>query len=234
MIDPVVLVLGRAGPDRVSVCDALRPMAHAEPVDDVRSALGLLGHDEFDLVVVLDDGPRAPALDQCRGIRARSNLPLIVVSGRDSELDTVLALELGADDYITLPLDDREFVARCRLVLRRCASGEVSRGHDAGRRYSVGDLVVDPPGRCVVVSGRSVSLTARELAVLSKLVLAGGRVVTRRELTDSLGPGNDERGARLDFVLKRLRAKVEQRPAAPSRIVTVWGRGFRYVRHDSI
>jgi two-component system response regulator RegX3 len=194
---------------------------------------GLLGLALFDEVqpdlVLLDVMlPRLSGLDVCRSIRARSQVPIIMVTARSSEIDTVVGLEVGADDYVSKPYRLRELVARMRALLRRSQGGGVDDGEDV-ERMVVGDVRLDADRHEVVIRGVQVSLPLKEFELLEVLLANAGRVLTRETLISRVW-GSDYVGdtKTLDVHVKRLRAKVEADPAKPTRIVTIRGLGYKY------
>jgi two-component system response regulator RegX3 len=179
--------------------------------------------------------PRASGIDVCRQIRAQSTVPIIMVTAKSSEIDTVVGLEVGADDYVTKPYRVRELVARIRALLRRAAmdtTAEIERPASAVLR--VGDVVLDPDEHRVTVGGREVVLPLKEFEVLHLLLANAGRVLTREVLIDRVW-GSDYVGdtKTLDVHIKRVRAKVEDDPSQPTRIVTIRGLGYKFERSTS-
>jgi len=170
--------------------------------------------------------PRMSGLDVCREIRRRSKVPIIMVSARGSEIDTVVGLEVGADDYVTKPYRLRELVARMRAVLRRAAADAPP---DGTAPLVAGDVALDPDRHEVTVRGQPVRLPLKEFELLEVLLENVGRVVTRDALIDRVW-GLDYVGdtKTLDVHVKRLRAKIEPDPSAPARIVTIRGLGYKY------
>ncbi len=184
-------------------------------------------------VVLLDVMlPRLSGLDVCREIRSISNVPIIMVSAKGEEIDMVVGLEVGADDYVPKPYRFRELVARIRAVLRRA---QVQAGFadavraDSDRPVEVGDVLIDPQGHEVRVRGETVRLPLKEFDLLWVLISNAGRVVTRDDLIDQVW-GMDYVGdtKTLDAHIRRLRRKVEIEPSNPQRIVTVRGVGYKY------
>ncbi len=168
--------------------------------------------------------PGMSGTDVCRAIRASSRVPIIMVTAKDSELDKVLGLELGADDYVTKPFSSRELVARIRAVLRRNADDVESTSV-----VQSGPVRIDSERHEVQVEGRVVSLPLKEFDLLEYLVRNAGRVLTRGQLIDRIW-GSDYVGdtKTLDVHIKRLRAKVEPDPAHPVHLLTVRGLGYKY------
>ena len=191
--------------------------------------------DRFDEVrpdVVLLDVmlPRRSGIDVCREMRRRSNVPIIMVTAKGSEIDTVVGLEVGADDYVTKPYRLRELVARIRAVMRRLPTGDSYGQLSSAERLDVGDVMVDLEAHEVEIRGVPVTLPLKEFELLSLLLDNAARVLTRETLIDRVW-GMDYVGdtKTLDVHIKRLRSKVEPDPANPTRIVTIRGLGYKYV-----
>ena len=172
--------------------------------------------------------PRISGVDVCRQIRTRSQVPIIMVTARNQEIDAVVGLEVGADDYVTKPFRLRELVARVRAALRRGRSEELG-SEDHADILEVGDVRLDAARHEVAVRGERVALPLKEFELLELLLANAGRVLTRDVLIDRVwGPNYYGDTKTLDVHVKRLRAKVEEDPAHPARIVTVRGVGYRY------
>jgi two-component system response regulator RegX3 len=224
-IDALVVGLGREG-FQVSVAR------------DGRDALRLFGEVEPDLVLLDLMLPKLSGIDVCRSIRARSSVPIIIVTAKGTEIDTVVALEVGADDYVTKPYRLRELVARMRAVMRRSAVGPgrpaepttpgAVNGEDGGP-FESGQVRVDPDRRRVYVRGDEVQLRRKEFELLRLLVENAGRVLTRDVLIDRVW-GSDYIGdtKTLDVHVKRLRSRIEADPSSPRLITTVRGVGYRF------
>ena len=187
-------------------------------------ALAQFDRSPADLVLLDLMLPGMSGTDLCRAIRATSRVPIIMVTAKDSELDKVLGLELGADDYVTKPFSSRELVARIRAVLRR-NTDEL----DDPPIIEAGPVRIDPERHEVRVSGELVSLPLKEFDLLAYLVRNTGRVLTRGQLIDRIW-GSDYVGdtKTLDVHIKRLRGKVEPDPAHPVHLITVRGLGYKY------
>jgi two-component system response regulator RegX3 len=176
--------------------------------------------------------PKLSGIDVCRELRRTSTVPIIMVTAKASEIDTVVGLEVGADDYVTKPYRLRELVARIRAVLRRRSEGAAHGGpeaHGLSSALEVGDVALDEERHEVVVRGEPVTLPLKEFELLTVLLANAGRVLTRDVLIDRVW-GSDYVGdtKTLDVHVKRLRAKVEPDPRNPSRIVTIRGLGYKY------
>ncbi|GAA0347733.1 MAG: response regulator transcription factor [Micropruina glycogenica] len=200
-----------------------------EGFDVVEAADGTIGLAEFERggadIVLLDlMMPGLPGTEVCRRLRARSSVPVIMVTARDDEIDKVVGLELGADDYVTKPFSHRELVARIRAVLRRGQDFELE--PDV---LEVDDVRMDVERHEVWVRGEPVKLALKEFELLEILLRNAGRVMTRGQLIDRIW-GADYVGdtKTLDVHVKRLRAKVETDPAEPQLLVTVRGLGYKF------
>ncbi|CAB4769648.1 MAG: response regulator [Actinobacteria bacterium] len=187
--------------------------------------------DQPDVVLLDVMLPRLSGIDVCREIRATSNVPIIMVTARSSEIDAVVGLEIGADDYVTKPYRLRELVARIRAVLRRCddRTDAIAVAEHANRPLQVGDVHVDPQRHEVSVRGSRVHLPLKEFELLVLLMENAGRVLAREVLIDRAW-GSDYHGdtKTLDVHVKRLRSKLEDDPHNPTRIVTIRGLGYKY------
>ena len=176
--------------------------------------------------------PKLSGIDVCRAIRARSSVPIIIVTAKGTEIDTVVGLEVGADDYVTKPYRLRELVARMRAVLRRTSQASEGQEHPSGPishdAIEVGDIKVDTDRRKVSVRGEDVQLRRKEFDLLVLLVENAGRVLTRDTLIDRVW-GTDYVGdtKTLDVHIKRLRTHVEIDRKSPTIITTVRGVGYR-------
>jgi DNA-binding response OmpR family regulator len=194
---------------------------------DGEEALRRFGEEDVDLVVLDIMLPKVDGLEVCRRLRAESTVPIIMLTARDDELDKVLGLELGADDYITKPFSIREFRSRVRALLRRASTPPA-----AGRREDVidrGDVRIDLPRRTVEVRGTPVQLTFVEFELLSLLAANPGVVFSRRQLLEKLRGGADYREPRtIDVHVRHLREKIEREPREPELILTVRGAGYRF------
>ena len=194
---------------------------------------GIEALEQFDRVqpdlVLLDVMlPRMSGVDVCRQLRSRSAVPIIMVTAKSSEIDTVVGLEVGADDYVTKPYRMRELVARMRAALRR-ATPVVVDGVDEHGAYVIGDVRLDPDRHEVVIRGEQVALPLKEFELLELLLANAGRVLTRDTLIARVW-GVDYVGdtKTLDVHVKRLRSKVEEDPSQPTRIVTIRGLGYKF------
>jgi DNA-binding response OmpR family regulator len=194
---------------------------------DGEEALERFASERVDLVVLDIMLPKLDGLEVCKRLRAESEVPIIMLTARDDELDKVLGLELGADDYITKPFSIREFRSRVRALLRRAS---VSRQVDEdGELISAEGLTIDLARRLVEVEGKRVQLTYVEFELLRILASNPGRVYSRRMLLEALWGGADYREPRtIDVHVRHLREKLERDPADPEYILTVRGVGYRF------
>ena len=218
--------------DNESFVDGLSVGLRCEGFDVAVAFDGREALDVFDAVapdVVLLDVmlPRLSGVDVCREIRTRSNVPVLMVTARDSEIDAVVGLEVGADDYVTKPFGLRELVARIRAVLRR--NGGTPLGLDTGAAFELDGVRLDVERHEFSVDGVVESLPRKQFELLEVLMGQAGKVVTRDNLI-SLVWGGDYFGdtKTLDVHVKRLRGKLDRDPAKPSRITTIRGVGYRF------
>lgn len=215
--------------DEESLADPLAYLLRKEGfettvVADGPSALAAFDRTGADIVLLDLMLPGMSGTDVCKQLRARSTVPVIMVTARDSEIDKVLGLELGADDYVTKPYSARELIARIRAVLRRGAEAE-----DIGDTVlESGPVRMDIERHIVSVDGEQIALPLKEFDLLEYLMRNKGRVLTRGQLIDRVW-GADYVGdtKTLDVHVKRLRAKIESDPANPVRLVTVRGLGYK-------
>jgi two-component system response regulator RegX3 len=217
--------------DEESFVDALTVGLSREGFDvaiarDGQSALSTFAEGRFDVVLLDLMLPKMSGLDVCRTIRTESSVPIIVVSAKGEEVDMVLMLEIGADDYVTKPYRLRELVARIRAVLRR----RQDRDEFATEEFIVlGNIRMDIDARRLYVNDEEIKLRKKEFALLRLLLENPGRVLTREVLIDRVW-GSDYVGdtKTLDVHIKRLRTLIEDEPKNPTHITTVRGVGYRY------
>jgi two-component system response regulator RegX3 len=216
--------------DEESFSDALSYMLGREGFETVVAASGPDALAQFDRtgadVVLLDLMlPGLPGTEVCRQLRSRSSVPIIMLTAKDGEIDKVVGLELGADDYVTKPYSARELVARIRAVLRR--RGDAEAVPDGGV-LAAGPVRMDVERHVVAVGGETVALPLKEFDLLELLLRNAGRVLTRGQLIDRVW-GSDYVGdtKTLDVHVKRLRAKIEPDPANPTFLLTVRGLGYK-------
>jgi two-component system, OmpR family, response regulator RegX3 len=216
--------------DEESFSDALSYMLRREGFDAAVAGTGPDAIAEFDRggadIVLLDLMlPGLSGTEVCRALRSRSNVPIIMLTAKDSEIDKVVGLELGADDYVTKPYSARELVARIRAVLRRRSDSEPAA---EGQVLEAGPVRMDVDRHVVSVDGEPVALPLKEFDLLELLLRNAGRVLTRGQLIDRVW-GADYVGdtKTLDVHVKRLRAKLEPDPATPKYLLTVRGLGYK-------
>ena len=209
--DPLSFLLAKEGYD-------------VEVVDNGQDALVEFDRNGADLVLLDLQLPGLPGTEVCRQIRTTSSVPVIMVSAKDDEVDKVVGLELGADDYVTKPYSSRELVARVRAVLRRHGEPEEL----IASTVQAGPVRMDVDRHVVSVDGEQVSLPLKEFELLEMLLRNSGRVLTRMQLIDRVW-GSDYVGdtKTLDVHVKRLRSKIEDDPSNPAHIVTVRGLGYK-------
>jgi two-component system response regulator RegX3 len=217
--------------DEESFSDALSYVLTREGYEVALAATGHEALDEYDRngadLVLLDLMlPGISGTEVCRQLRARGSVPVIMLTAKDGEVDKVVGLELGADDYVTKPYSSRELVARIRAVLRR--REDTSEESDLGT-IEAGPVRIDVERHSVAVAGRPVQLPLKEFELLELLIRNAGRVLTRGQIIDRVW-GVDYVGdtKTLDVHIKRLRSKVEPKPSSPRHIVTVRGLGYKF------
>jgi two-component system, OmpR family, response regulator RegX3 len=193
--------------------------------DDGPAALEEFERNGADLVLLDLMLPGLPGTEVCRRLRSRSNVPVIMLTAKDGEIDKVVGLELGADDYVTKPYSSRELVARVRAVLRRGSEPEQS----SVATVEAGPVRMDIERHVVTVAGQPVAMPLKEFELLELLLRNAGRVLTRMQLIDRVW-GSDYVGdtKTLDVHVKRLRGKIEPDPASPRHLVTVRGLGYKF------
>jgi DNA-binding response OmpR family regulator len=196
---------------------------------DGEEALRLFETSAPDLVVLDIMLPKLDGLEVCKRLRAVSTVPIIMLTARDDELDKVIGLELGADDYITKPFSIREFRSRVRALLRRANAPRPGGAVEEDERIEADGLVIDVPRRLVEVRGAPVQLTYVEFELLRTLASHPGRVYSRRMLLEALWRSADYRDPRtIDVHVRHLREKLEAEPRTPEFILTVRGVGYRF------
>lgn len=213
LADPLAFLLRKEGFEATVVADGPSALAEFE-----RSGADIV---LLDLML-----PGMSGTDVCKQLRARSSVPVIMVTARDSEIDKVVGLELGADDYVTKPYSARELIARIRAVLRRGA--DTDDGAIGGGVLEAGPVRMDVERHVVSVNGEQITLPLKEFDLLEYLMRNSGRVLTRGQLIDRVW-GADYVGdtKTLDVHVKRLRSKIEADPANPVHLVTVRGLGYK-------
>jgi two-component system response regulator RegX3 len=193
--------------------------------EDGRRAVELFTQGEFNLVLLDLMLPELSGVEVCRAIRATSQVPIIMLTAKDSEVDIVVGLELGADDYVTKPYSSRELLARIKAVLRRQVTSDT--GDDSLLRS--GHLLLDSDRHTLTVNGTMTAIPLKEFELLEYLMRNAGRVLTRGQIIDRIW-GSDYFGdtKTLDVHIKRIRSRIEVDPANPELILTVRGLGYRF------
>ncbi|MGL4338866.1 MAG: response regulator [Rhodoglobus sp.] len=216
--------------DESSLSEPLAFLLEREGYETQIAEDGLAAVAEFDRagadLVLLDLMlPGLAGTEVCRELRSRSSVPIIMVTAKDSEVDIVVGLELGADDYVTKPYSTRELLARIRAVLRR----RVETGGDTGAILESGSVRMDVERHTVAVEGVAVAMPLKEFELLELLLRNSGRVLTRGQLIDRVW-GTDYFGdtKTLDVHIKRIRSKIEKTPSEPRMLMTVRGLGYRF------
>jgi two-component system response regulator RegX3 len=217
-VEALTIGLNREGFRVVSVGDGFEAL---QRFDDVSPDIVLLD-------VML---PKLSGIDVCRQLRRKSHVPIIMVTAKGAEIDTVVGLEVGADDYITKPYRMREVVARMRAVLRRSPGDANGASELSAGSLAVGNVILDPDEHRVTIDGADVALPLKEFELLHLLLANAGRVLPRETLIDRVW-GSDYVGdtKTLDVHIKRLRSKVEPNPTSPTRIITYRGLGYKFDR----
>ena len=210
--EPLAYLLGREGYETTIVADGIAAVAEFE-------------RNGSDLVLLDLMLPGMPGTEVCKEIRTRSAVPIIMLTAKDSEVDIVVGLELGADDYVTKPYSTRELLARIRAVLRRKTEPET----ENDTVLEAGDVRMDIERHTVSVSGADVAMPLKEFELLELLLRNAGRVLTRGQLIDRIW-GADYFGdtKTLDVHIKRIRSRIEKVPSEPTMLVTVRGLGYRF------
>ena len=196
---------------------------------DGAEALSMFDGVKPDIVLLDVMLPKLSGTDVCRELRKKSQVPIIMVSAKGSEIDTVVGLEVGADDYIVKPYRLRELVARIRAALRRSSLTPTEIDEVGYGSVRIGDISIDPEQHVVTVRGTVTKLPLKEFELLYVLIANAGRVMTRETLIDRVW-GTDYYGdtKTLDVHIKRLRSKIEADPANPNQVVTIRGLGYKY------
>lgn len=219
--------------DEETLAEAISFLLSKEGFDVAIAATGPEAIDSFeksgaDLILLDLMLPGLSGTEVCRQIRTKSSVPIIMLTAKDSEIDKVVGLELGADDYVTKPYSSRELIARIRAVLRR---GEIQDSVGDESTLEVGPVRMDTDRHIITINGEVVPIPLKEFELLEFLMRNAGRVLTRIQLIDRVW-GSDYVGdtKTLDVHIKRLRAKIEKDPANPEYIQTVRGMGYKMER----
>jgi two-component system, OmpR family, response regulator RegX3 len=218
--------------DEPAIADAVSYALREEGFDvdtlgDGVAALDAARERPYDLMILDLLLPGVPGVEVCRALRAESDLPILMLTAKDAEVDRVRGLEIGADDYVTKPFSLAELVSRVRAILRR---RELDRGSGASTTRTLGSLRIDLATHTVAIDGKPVHLTPSEFRLLAMLAATPGKVRTRREIMQHLWQSSyvgDERAC--DVHVSNLRQKIERDAARPERILTVRGVGYRLV-----
>lgn len=212
---------------KLHLTDAGMQLTHAAQGD---KALELALSDSFDLMILDLRLPELDGLEICRQIRLKGpNLPIVMLTAKTTELDRVLGLELGADDYVTKPFSPAELTARVKAVLRRAGRSN-KEPTEAEEMLQLGSLAINMPERMTHLDGEYVDLTAKEFDLLAHFARHPGRVFRRSELLDKVwGYGHDGYEHTVNSHINRLRAKIENDPADPQQILTIWGVGYKFI-----
>ena len=213
LADPLAYLLRREG-------------FEVEIAEDGQAALTAFRERAADIVLLDLMLPGIPGTEVCRQLRATTQVPIIMLTAKDSEVDIVVGLELGADDYVTKPYSTRELLARMRAVLRRFAHLEADLDEHV---LSGGRVTLDIDRHTVAVDGREIAMPLKEFELLEVLMRNAGRVMTRGQLIDRVW-GTDYFGdtKTLDVHIKRIRSRIEKNPSDPTMLVTVRGLGYRF------
>jgi two-component system response regulator RegX3 len=219
--------------DEISFSEALSFLLEKEGyttriAETGKEGLDAFKSDTYDLILLDLMIPEISGIDVCRTIRTSSNVPIIMLTAKDSEIDKVVGLELGADDYVTKPYSSRELVARIKAVLRR-GSLEDSGSAPSTAVHDVAGIRMDTERHQVSVNGVNISLPLKEFELLEFLLRNAGRVLTRGQLIDRVWGGDYYGDTKtLDVHIKRLRSKIEADPANPVLIQTIRGLGYKF------
>jgi len=190
---------------------------------------------QYDLIVLDIMLPGIDGLEICRRIRNQPGyVPVLMLTARSSELDRVLGLEIGADDYVTKPFSIPEFLARAKALLRRAEKMKHPSDEELPALIRSGDLVIEPVKRRVNLEGRAIDLTAKEFDLLLHFARNPGRVFTRAELLEAVwGYSYEGYEHTVNSHINRLRGKIEKDPARPQYVLTAWGVGYKFAETDS-
>jgi len=201
--------------------------------EDGPSGLSKAETNSYDLLILDLMLPGMNGLEICKQLRSqRSYIPILVLTSRSSEMDRVIGLEIGADDYVTKPFSIMELMARVKALLRRAENLRTEAGDPSGI-IKARDLSIDPGKRLVTMKGSSIDLTAKEFDLLLHFARHPGRVYTRTQLLDFVwGYGHDGYEHTVNSHINRLRAKIEDDPAKPRYVLTVWGVGYKFGEAD--
>jgi DNA-binding response OmpR family regulator len=204
-------------------------------VGDGKSMDQWLQQHQADLIILDLMLPGEDGLSLARRLRVSGNTPIIMLTARGEEVDRIIGLEMGADDYLPKPFNPRELLARIRAVLRRGAASVEPNDSSSGESFQFGDFSLDPGRRILFRQGQEVGLTRGEIELLIVLVQRPNRVLTRDQIMDLLdGGARDPFDRSIDVRITRLRSKIESNPATPRFIRTVWGKGYRFTPEGAL
>lgn len=197
---------------------------------DGETAVEMAKKTEYDIVLLDIMLPRMDGMQVCQTIREFSNMPIIMLTAKGDDMDKILGLEYGADDYITKPFNILEVKARIKAIMRRSRGGSMAAAQkEESKDIITGDLRLDPQGRRLFIQGREVNVTAREFDLLELLVMHPNKVYSREELLNLIWgyeyPGDLRT---VDVHIRRLREKIEENPSEPKYVFTKWGVGYYY------
>lgn len=203
---------------------------------DGKEGLARAQGQEYDLVVLDLMLPGMDGLEICRRLRGETDyVPILMLTAKASEIDRIVGLELGADDYLTKPFSVRELVARVKAIFRRVGAVSAQAGTEDSPRLSLGDLIIETDKRKVKMAGKQITLTAKEYDLLYHFASHPGRVYTRAQLLDQVwGYGYEGYEHTVNSHINRLRGKIESDPANPRYVLTVWGVGYRFAEPQDL
>lgn len=204
--------------------------AEVQLASDGNVGLSLAQKKRFDLIILDLMLPGIDGLEICRRLRGSdNNTPILMLTAKSAELDRVVGLEMGADDYLPKPFSVRELVARAKAILRRAETRNTSSANTGAESLHAGDLFLDQTKRRVTIAGKAIDLTAREFDLLWHFATHPGQVFSRSQLLDSVwGYGHEGYEHTVNSHINRLRSKIEANPSSPIYILTVWGVGYKF------
>ena len=205
-------------------------------VGDGNRGLSMAQEKPYDLVVLDIMLPGVDGLEICRRLRRETDyLPILMLTAKSSEVDRIVGLELGADDYLTKPFSVRELVARVKAIFRRMGAVTLRENEQTSPKIGIGDLVIETDKRKVILDGKQITLTAKEYDLLYHFASHPGRVYTRTQLLDQVwGYGYEGYEHTVNSHINRLRGKIETDPASPRYVLTVWGVGYRFAEPEDL
>lgn len=203
-----------------------------------RAGISRAENHSYDLIILDLMLPGLDGLEICKRLRSKSSYtPILMLTSKSSELDRVLGLEIGADDYVTKPFSIMELMARIKAIFRRMESMKTQGHEDVSETIRAGDIVIDTGKRSVILKGRAIDVTTKEFDLLLHFAQHPGRVYTRSQLLDKVwGYGHEGYEHTVNSHINRLRSKIEENPAQPIYIITVWGVGYKFAdfRNDGV